>query len=151
MIVDGYHLVRPGRERAMRRALRTRRAVEVIGSLLGALLGMAAGGGVLALALPGVLHGQGSLPRWATVIWPSLIALVLAAAVAAGGWFASLWLAERFHLFLRARLTRDAFPLRDRWGEIPDAPGAVLWALMDRYEDEGAAAFEDFENESSQR
>ena len=61
MIVDGYHLVRPGRERAMRCALRTRRALEVIGSLLGVLLGIAAGGGVLALVLPGVLHGQGPL------------------------------------------------------------------------------------------
>ena len=127
----------------MRRAQRSRLAVETGGTVLGVLVGSGAGILTLAIAIPSTLGRESPLPAWMLLIWPVVIAAILLVSCAIGGWMIALSVAEARYNRRRDALTRSAFSMFDYWRDFPDLPPVELWELLDRYEMQGFAAYAD--------
>ncbi|GAA2979192.1 hypothetical protein JOD63_002973 [Microbacterium terrae] len=135
----------------MRSAQRSRRVIETGGIVLGVLVGSGAGILTLAITVPATLGRESPLPTWMRLAWPVFIAALLVLSCALGGWLIALRVAGARYDRRRDALTRSAFSMYDYWAAIPDLPPVELWALLDRYEREGVAAYTDVPSPWDQR
>ncbi|GAA5029057.1 hypothetical protein GCM10025738_07740 [Microbacterium fluvii] len=127
----------------MRAARRSRRAIATAGTALGILAGSAAAALALMITVPAALGRDSVLPASMRLIWPVFVALLLVVVCAVGAWLISLRIAEARYTRRRDALTRSAYSMYDYWAAIPDLSPAELWALLDRYENEGPSAYAD--------
>ncbi|SFR71147.1 hypothetical protein SAMN05428970_1127 [Agromyces sp. CF514] len=143
MIVDGYRLVRPGQEPEMRAALRARRLTEIGGTALGVVVALSAGAVAGVPVLPVILAVESPVPTWMRMLWPPVVLIVLAFAIAFRGWLLALRIAERRYTRRRDELTRSAYAIYDFFGGIPDVPAEQLWEMLDRRDHAGWSALSD--------
>jgi len=133
MIVEGYWLVRPGREQEVVRALAMRRRANIGAVVAGVAVWVGAVAlyyAVLSPWLVSVIPEAAHLHDGSRFVWPFAIGAALGAAVA---WLISTIGEQRWK---RRRadpgLLRNAYAFRDRYGDVPDwIPAQDLWDALD--------------------
>lgn len=140
MILRGYDIVRPGHERAVRIAVAAAGWGRACAYVLAVAAGVATAIVVHVLLVP--LATAPDDPWYVTAthaLWPFALALV---PICVGGPLAASAIDRWAERVISTHL-RSAFALYDWFGGMPDVPVEELWAVMDRYETEGSAAFAD--------
>lgn len=137
MVIDGYRLVRPGAEASVVDAVRGRRRIEIRGGVVAALAALATAALAVFWMLPAAAR-----PGEPWIAEAARVGAALGAALLIGGlvWRLTSAAAERRYLRARDALTRDASPILDVWGAVPDAPAEHLWEALARHRAEDPSA-----------